>query len=94
MTEGEPRRRTLPGHAAVPVKCVRFTGADGRDVANALEAKARQIQFVDEHVDHAHRVVLDHKVVKTLGQQRNLGSALPFDESLHAAAPEKADASV
>jgi hypothetical protein len=61
---------------------------------HTLEAKARQIQFVDEDVDHTHRVVLDDKVVKTLGQQRNLGSALAFDESLRAAALNKPDASV
>ena len=61
---------------------------------HTLEAKAGQIQFVDEDVDHTHRVVRDDKVVKTLGQQRHLGSVLAFDESLHAAAPNKPDASV
>jgi hypothetical protein len=61
---------------------------------HALEAKTRQLQFVDEDIDHPHRVVLDDIVVKTLGQQRNLGSVLAFDESLHAAALNKPDASV
>src|ERR1700674_3040627 len=68
-------------------------GTPGVRRRHPLEAKAGQIQFVDEDVDHTHQVVLDDKVVKTIGQQRNLGSALPFDESLHAAAPNKPDAS-
>ncbi len=51
-------------------------GTPGIRGCHALEAKARQIQFVDEDIDHTHRVVLDDKVVKTLGQQRNLGSVL------------------
>src|SRR6202011_5207626 len=59
---------------------------------HALEAKTREIQSVDEDIDHPNRVVLDDKVVKTLGQQRNLGPALAFDESLHAAALNKPDA--
>jgi hypothetical protein len=53
-----------------------------------------QIQFVDEDINHANRVVVTDIVVKTLGQQRNLGSVFAFDESLHAAAPNKPDASV
>ncbi len=52
----------------------------------ALETKTRQIQFIDEHIDHPNRVVLGHKVVKILRQQRRLVSILTFDESFHAAA--------
>jgi hypothetical protein len=68
--------------------------ASAGSLDSSFTSLARQIQFVDEDVDHTHRVVLDDKVVKTLGQQRNLGSPLPFDESLHAAALKKPDASV
>jgi hypothetical protein len=102
-----PRLVVTPGAsiaASVPNTNCRLTGnspptrvvggTPGVRRHHTLEAKARQIQFVDEDVDHTHRVVLDDKVVKTLGQQRNLGSALPLEESLHAAAPKKPDASV
>jgi hypothetical protein len=66
---------------------VRGTPSDRR--RHPLEAKARQIKFVDEHIDHANRVVLGNIVVQTLGQQRDLRAVFPFDESLHVAAPKK-----
>ncbi len=69
-------------------------GTPGLRRRHAVETKASQIQFVDEDIDHTHRVVRDDKVVKTLGQQRHLSSVLAFDESLHATTPNKPDASV
>jgi hypothetical protein len=64
-------------------------GTPGVRRRHALEAKVRQIEFVDEDIDHANRVVLGNIVVKTLGQQRNLLAVLAFDKSLHVAAPKK-----
>ena len=53
----------------------------------AFEAKPRQIQLVDEHIDDPDRVVLGDVVVEMLGKQRALGSVLAFDESLHRVTP-------
>ena len=50
--------------------------------------------FIDEHLDHANRILRFNVVLQTRGQQAHLGSVLAFDESLHAAAPNKLDASV
>jgi hypothetical protein len=45
-----------------------------------------EIQFLDERIDHTHRVVFADIVVKALWQQSDLLSVLAFDESLHVAA--------
>ena len=57
-------------------------------------AKLTQIKLIDEDLDHPNRVLGFNVVVQTLGQQRNLSAVLAFNESLHAAAPKKPDASV
>ena len=61
---------------------------------NPNEAKRTQIKPIDEHLDHANRILRFNVVLQTRGQQAHLGSVLAFDESLHAAAPKKLDASV
>ena len=61
---------------------------------NANEAKCLQIKSFDEDLDHANRILRFNVVLQTRGQQAHLGSVLAFDESLHAAAPNKLDASV
>lgn len=50
---------------------------------HALEAERLKIQFLDERVNDAHRVVFADIVIQTLGQQNNLVSIFAFDESLH-----------
>jgi hypothetical protein len=52
------------------------------------------ITAVNEDLDHANRILRFNVVIQTRGQQGHLGSVLAFDESLHAAAPKKSDASV
>jgi hypothetical protein len=67
--------------------------ARGRRV-NPNEAQRIQIRPVNEELDHANRILRLNVVLQTRRQQRHLGSVLAFDESLHAAAPKKPDASV
>ena len=48
-----------------------------------LEAQARQIQCVDEHIDRTHRVVLIDPVVQPLRKQHALRAVLSIDVSAH-----------
>ena len=50
---------------------------------DALKPQRPQIQFVDKDVDHPHRIVFSHVVVKELGQQNALRSVLALDKALH-----------
>ena len=61
-------------------------GPSGHRGLRPVEAELFEIQFIDEDVDDANRVVLAEVVVETLGQQGDLGSVLALDESLHVAA--------
>jgi hypothetical protein len=54
---------------------------------NSLEAECAKIEFVDEDLNDPDRVVFTDVVVQALGQQRDLGSILAFDKSLHVSAP-------
>ena len=58
-------------------------GAARRSRVDATEAQRLKIEFIDEDIDNAYRVVLANVVVQTLGQQCKLASVLAFDESLH-----------
>jgi len=49
----------------------------------AFEAENTQIQFVDECIDDAHRVVFADIVIQAFRQQHALMSVCAFDESLH-----------
>ena len=51
------------------------------------KAKSTEIELVDEHFDHLHRVVFANVVIQTRRHQRDLRSVLALDESLHARAP-------
>ena len=51
----------------------------------AGKAQRLQIEFFDEGIDRANRVVFGDVVVQALRQQRGLASVFTFDESLHAA---------
>jgi hypothetical protein len=48
-----------------------------------LEAEARQIQGVDEHIDRTHRVVLIDPVVQPLRELDALREVLSIDVSAH-----------
>ncbi len=57
----------------------------GGSWVHAFEAEFLKIEFLDEGVDHSHRVVFAYIVIKTSRQQRDLLSVFAFDESLHGA---------
>ena len=61
---------------------------------NSSKAEFAQVKPIDEDLDHANRILGFNLVEETRRQQRHLGSVLAFDESLHAAASKKPDASV
>ena len=50
---------------------------------NTLESQLAQIQFINEDIHDAHRIGLSYIVVKAFREQRALGSAFTFDETLH-----------
>ena len=58
-------------------------GATRRFRHDALKPQRPQIQFVDEDVDHPHRIVFSHVIVKELGEQNALRSVLALDKALH-----------
>jgi hypothetical protein len=47
------------------------------------ETEAAKIQFVDENIDYANRVVLGHVVLQMLAKQSTLGAVFPFDKAFH-----------
>ncbi len=48
------------------------------------EAQGAQVEFVDESLDDAYRVVLGHVVVQRSGKKPRLTPIFPFDEPTHA----------
>jgi hypothetical protein len=51
--------------------------------SDALKPQRPQIQLVDEHVDHPHRIVFSHVIVEELGEQNALRSVLALNKTLH-----------
>jgi hypothetical protein len=76
-----------PVQIAVDINLQECRGMVGRTPGgfghHALEAELRQIQLLDEHINHSDRVVLRDVVIQTLRKQSALRSILPFDKSLH-----------
>ena len=58
------------------------------------KAQASQIELVHEDVDHPHRVVLRHVVIKAAGKQRRLPAVFTFDEAGHLITPNLATSRV
>ena len=52
-----------------------------------LEARPRDIQIIDEHIDHPNRVVFGNVVVKSFGKQRALITIFAFDKPAHIVLP-------
>jgi hypothetical protein len=50
---------------------------------DARKSQRMQIQFVDEDVDHPHRIVLSHVIVEELGEQNALRSVFTLNKALH-----------
>lgn len=49
----------------------------------AFEPQRKKVEFFDEGIDDAHRIVFTDEVVEALGQQGDLLAGLAFDKSLH-----------
>lgn len=67
------------------VDCDLHVVADHARGPSAAEAEVLEVQFLDEGIHHADRVVLSNEVVEALRQQGDLRSVLSPDESLHVA---------
>ena len=50
---------------------------------HAVEPQPLQIQFVNEDIDHADRIILSHIVVETFGKQRRLPAICTLNEAAH-----------
>ncbi len=55
----------------------------GRFRHNARKTQGAQVEFVNENIDDADRIVLCHIVFQTLGEQCRLPPILTFNETLH-----------
>src|SRR5208282_34410 len=55
----------------------------GRFWNHTLKAQSPEIQFIDKHVDHPHRVVLSNVVIQILGKQNALSTVFTSDEARH-----------
>jgi hypothetical protein len=69
--------------SGAPGKMNPDTGARRFRGFGPLEAQARQIQGVDEHIDRTHRVVLIDPVVQPLRKQDAWRADLSIDVSAH-----------
>ena len=72
---------------AVDVKLQKYGGVIGRPTGgcrlNTLESQLAQSQFIDEDIHDPYQIGLRYVVVKAFREQRALGSASTFDETLH-----------
>jgi hypothetical protein len=50
---------------------------------NTRKAQRFQVQFVNEDIDDADRIVFRHIIVEKLGEQNALPSVLTLDKALH-----------
>jgi len=53
----------------------------GRFWNHTLKAQSPEIQFIDKHVDHPHRVVLSNVVIQILGKQNALSTVFTIGRS-------------
>src|SRR5262245_46328030 len=58
-----------------------------------FETEVAQVQFIDEQINRANRVVLLNPVIQQLREQNNLRSILTIDVSAHAS-PQLCDAAI
>ncbi|MNN75101.1 hypothetical protein D3C81_1913720 [compost metagenome] len=54
---------------------------------DTVETQRAKVEFIDEHIDHPHRVGVRHVIIQAFGQQRALTSTLSLDETLHGQPP-------
>ena len=50
---------------------------------HTVKAQRPEIQLIDKHVDHPHRVVLSNVVIQILGKQNALYTVFTLDEARH-----------
>src|SRR3984893_259851 len=55
----------------------------GRFWNHTVKAQRPEIQLIDKHVDHPHRVVLSNVVIQILGKQNALSTDFTLDEAHH-----------
>src|ERR1700720_566921 len=55
----------------------------GRFWNHTVKAQRPEIQLIDKHVDHPHRVVLSNVVIQILGKQNALYTVFTLDEARH-----------
>src|SRR6201988_553107 len=55
----------------------------GRFWNHTVKAQLPEIQLIDKHVDHPHRVVLSNVVIQILGKQNALYTVFNLDEARH-----------
>ena len=48
-----------------------------------VEAERKQVQCLDEGVDHLNRVVRIHPVLEAFGQEENTANGRPLDKTTH-----------
>src|SRR3981081_2363215 len=58
-------------------------GTSGRFWNHTVKAQSPEIQLIDKHVDHPHRVVLSNVVIQILGKQNALSTVFTLDEARH-----------
>src|ERR1700730_8607085 len=61
----------------------------GRFWNHTVKAQRPEIQLIDKHVDHPHRVVLSNVVIQILGKQHALYTVFTLDEARHLTPPAR-----
>src|SRR6202035_5674671 len=61
----------------------------GRFWNHTVKAQRPEIQLIDKHVDHPHRVVLSNVVIQILGKQNALYTVFTLNEARHLTTPAR-----
>src|ERR1700730_9143807 len=61
----------------------------GRFGHHTVKAQRPEIQLIDKHVDHPHRVVLSNVVIQIPGKQNALSTDFTLDEAHHSHPPAR-----
>src|SRR5215468_8144593 len=69
-------------------------GTASRFRYNTRKAQYRQIQFINEGIDNAHRVVFPDIVVQAIRQQDQLAPVLTLNKTLHPGPPEPRESQI
>src|ERR1700720_3671163 len=61
----------------------------GRFWNHTVKAQRPEIQLIDKHVDHPHRIVLSNVVIQILGKQNALSTVFTLNEARHLTPPAR-----